>query len=209
MQRSGARWWTGQSCHSCFLDRSLFYGEEPELRVVTAGARRLPQSLYSRVVEDLVVPCVDVLLEANDGRFLLVERRDEPMAGVPWLIGGRMWKGETFFDAALRKVKEEVGFDPAIVHPMSVLGVWNAFFNASVHVTSNNRSGPATHTVNVVVYATIQRDNPTASVALDSHHTGFRWVGGLDRRADGELSGLDPYVLAAIHAKASLHHRNT
>jgi len=55
---------------------------------------------------------------------LLVERGSEPVKGVWWLPGGRIYKGETFFDAAIRKVKEETGL---IGKPIQVLGFYNTF----------------------------------------------------------------------------------
>jgi ADP-ribose pyrophosphatase YjhB (NUDIX family) len=55
---------------------------------------------------------------------LLVERGSEPVKGAWWLPGGRIHKGETFFDAAFRKVKEETGLHGK---PLQVLGVYNTF----------------------------------------------------------------------------------
>uniref|UniRef100_A0A7S4Q1W7 Nudix hydrolase domain-containing protein n=1 Tax=Alexandrium monilatum TaxID=311494 RepID=A0A7S4Q1W7_9DINO len=185
-------------------DRSLFYWDERDLRHVTPTAQRIPQDVYAHIVADFIIPCVDVLLEAPDGRFLIVVRKDEPMAGHTWMIGGRMLKGETFFDTALRKVREEVGLDASELQPERVLSVWNTFFNASVHVpraasegSTADRAGrgPATQTVNTVVHVTL-RDG-ARSPALDEHHSGFRWVGP----SDASLAGLDRYVLAAVQER--------
>mmetsp|Transcript_124544 Transcript_124544/g.387789 ORF Transcript_124544/g.387789 Transcript_124544/m.387789 type:complete len:131 (+) Transcript_124544:308-700(+) len=126
------------------------------------------------------------------------------MAGHAWLIGGRMWKGETFFDTALRKVREEAGFDAGALRPERVLSMWNTFFDASVHVPAASNKGadagstpqgPATQTVNAVVHVTVRggAQNPV----LDERHSGFRWVGP----SDASLVGLDRYVLAAVEAR--------
>ena len=89
---------------------SYFYGDEDQLRVVTPSARRIPDETYSALVQDTIVPCIDVVLEDVETRdLLLVKRSDEPMKGGWWLVGGRIRKGETFLDGALRKVSEEVG----------------------------------------------------------------------------------------------------
>ena len=55
---------------------------------------------------------------------LLVQRATEPVKGVWWLPGGRIYKGETFFDAAIRKTKEETGLRGK---PIQILGVYNTF----------------------------------------------------------------------------------
>lgn len=40
-------------------------------------------------------------------KFLCVEERN----GLWWIVGGRVEKGESFMDAALREAKEEAGID--------------------------------------------------------------------------------------------------
>mmetsp|Transcript_73582 Transcript_73582/g.207154 ORF Transcript_73582/g.207154 Transcript_73582/m.207154 type:complete len:259 (+) Transcript_73582:82-858(+) len=185
-------------------DRSLFFGDAKDLTHVTSSARRLPGEVYRRVVDDLIITCIDVLLEASDGRYLLVVREDEPGAGWAWLIGGRMWKGETFFGAAMRKVKEEVGLEPESLRPGRVLNVWNTFFNttvhrASAHAEGSEPSGPATQTVNVVVHLLAPSLGGGENLSVDNHHSGFRWVGP----DDASLVGVEPYVLAAIASHRS------
>eukprot|EP00927_Polykrikos_kofoidii_P079986 TRINITY_DN76837_c0_g1_i1.p1 TRINITY_DN76837_c0_g1~~TRINITY_DN76837_c0_g1_i1.p1 ORF type:complete len:264 (-),score=28.01 TRINITY_DN76837_c0_g1_i1:89-880(-) len=194
-------------------DNSLFYGVEAHLRLVRESSRRIPKDLYIQIVADFIIPCVDVVLQAADGRVLLVERRDEPMRGARWLIGGRMLKGETFFDTALRKVVEEVGLQPSRLRPNRVLSVWNTFFNKSVHdddvnalaATGVGTRGTGTQTVNTVVQILLDGtgcDEDVSSctlstlprVDIDSYHTGYTWVHSSD------LGDLDPYVVAAIGA---------
>lgn len=42
--------------------------------------------------------------------------------------GGRMFRGETFFQAAVRKISDETGSDARCHRPVSVVQVWNTFF---------------------------------------------------------------------------------
>mmetsp|Transcript_35652 Transcript_35652/g.63421 ORF Transcript_35652/g.63421 Transcript_35652/m.63421 type:complete len:267 (+) Transcript_35652:78-878(+) len=209
----GARWGgTRAATQIIAQDYSLYYGLEADLRYTTAAARRIPQGIYSEIVANFIVPCVDVVLEAEDGQVLLLERGQEPMQGVLWLIGGRMWKGETFFDTAIRKVHEEVGLSRSSLRPLRVLGVWNTFFDRSTHAPECNGSdnapcrGAATQTVNTVVHMALlgaaaaadqgehveNNMSGSAPIQLDRLHTAYRWV------PPDDLTNLDPYVSGAI-----------
>jgi len=114
-------------------DLSLFYGNVDELTAITASRKFLPDDLYGKLVRDCVVFCVDIVLvrTTNDGKkeCLLVKRSSEPVKGVWWWPGGRMLKGETFFDAAKRKAQQETGLND--VTCVQVLGIWNTFFPTS------------------------------------------------------------------------------
>ena len=115
-------------------DLSLFYGDKAELTTITPSRKFLSGDLYGRLVRDCVVVCTDCLIVRYNPstarkECLLVERASEPVKGVWWLPGGRLLKGETFFDAAIRKAKQETGIEG--VKPIQVLGLWNTFFPTS------------------------------------------------------------------------------
>jgi hypothetical protein len=88
-------------------DLTLLYGantdENQSLLTVTERRKFLPSEIYAKLVQDTVVCCVDIVLVRTnaDGtkQCLLVERSSEPVKGVWWFPGGRLLKGETFFDA--------------------------------------------------------------------------------------------------------------
>lgn len=86
----------------------------------------------------------------NRKECLLVERATEPVKGVWWLPGGRLFKGETFFDGAIRKAKEETGLDN--VKPIQVLGFYNTFFPTSAWDTDECKG---TQTVQVSLIFTM------------------------------------------------------
>jgi hypothetical protein len=108
-------------------DLSLFYGDVDELTTITNSRKFLPSDLYGKLVRDCVVFCVDIVLvrktSDNKQECLLVKRSSEPAKGLWWWPGGRMLKGETFFDAAKRKAQQETGLDD--VTCIQVLGIWN------------------------------------------------------------------------------------
>lgn len=68
------------------------------------------QELYEQYVANLVIVCVDVILQRkSDRKLLLFLRRDPPARSIWWWPGGRMFRGETFQQAAVRKICEETG----------------------------------------------------------------------------------------------------
>lgn len=120
---------------------------------------------------------------------LLVQRASEPVKGVWWLPGGRIFKGETFFDTAIRKAKEETGL--LQVKPIQVLGVWNTFFPTSKWDTGEKKG---TQTVNPIVLVEVQES--CGNIKLDTTSESFRWI-VLDP-AIAEANGEDQYVVQAL-----------
>ena len=57
------------------------------------------------------VPCVGALVRDDDGRLLLVRRRNPPGAGLWSVPGGRLEAGEVDASAVVREVAEETGLD--------------------------------------------------------------------------------------------------
>lgn len=69
----------------------------------------IPLNQYIEILRILPIFCVDVVVRNSRGKYLLLKRTNEPKKGQWWVIGGRVNKGETMEDAAIRKVKEEIG----------------------------------------------------------------------------------------------------
>uniref|UniRef100_A0A7R9U4V7 Nudix hydrolase domain-containing protein n=1 Tax=Pinguiococcus pyrenoidosus TaxID=172671 RepID=A0A7R9U4V7_9STRA len=172
-------------------DWSLFYGyrsdaqpskttspkdttEEDEkwLRRVPQEYRRIPSEVYGALVRTAVVTCVDVVLKRPDGCCLLVYRGMEPCQAFWWFPGGRMFKGETFFDTAVRKIKEEAGID---CKAEKVLGVWNAFYPTSSWDKEGEEGRFGTQTVNAVVVCEVSQEEGE-SVKIDATSEEFLWV---------------------------------
>lgn len=68
----------------------------------------IPDDTYRIIIDNVINVCTDVCLKYK-GRYLLIQRTEEPCKGVFWPIGGRIHKGETAEQAARRKILEEVG----------------------------------------------------------------------------------------------------
>lgn len=67
----------------------------------------IPAQEYAAITEVLPILCVDVVVQNVRGEYLLVKRANEPRKGQWWVVGGRVLKGESLHQAALRKVREE------------------------------------------------------------------------------------------------------
>lgn len=161
------------------------------LRHVTESAKFIPKNVYSHIVRDSIVCCVDVIMRRPDGTILLIRRGTEPTRGYWWYIGGRMLRGETFFDAAVRKARDEAGIEAT---PLKVIGVWNAFYPTSEWDGPSEHTRRGTQTVNTVVLCDV---DTTSLVALDSTSEEHRWVPYRDILREGEKV-YDRYLVESL-----------
>lgn len=93
---------------------------------ISGGAmRHVPLDRYTKILEVLPILCVDVVVQNTHGEYLLIKRINEPKKDQWWVIGGRVFKGETFEEAAVRKVKEEVGLQVKSVRPIGYFELVN------------------------------------------------------------------------------------
>ena len=108
--------------------------------------------------------------------------------GIWWLPGGRLFKGETFFDGAVLKAKEETGLTH--VEPVQILGFYNTFFPTSAWDTE---SAKGTQTVQPIILIKLQNG---ADVILDRTSERYRWIGLCPDEA--LVNGEDKYVVDAL-----------
>lgn len=178
-------------------DHTNTYGDISALRQSRA---LLDAKTYHDFVQNMPIVCVDVALtRSSDGHVLLVRRHSEPVKGLYWWVGGRLLLGESFAEAAVRKVSKELGVDAtACAEP---LGTWNTLFEMSAW-------GGATHTVNILMHAVTH--DPLARTGLNicgdqagrcaatGEHGYYRWL------SPATSEGEAPYVLdgfAALRAR--------
>lgn len=67
--------------------------------------------LYKSIIRLLPIVCVDIVVKNTDGKFLLVKRKNNPLKGQWWVVGGRIEHMEKAQDAAKRKLKEEADLE--------------------------------------------------------------------------------------------------
>lgn len=83
----------------------------------------IPEDIYAQIVRLMPIPCVDLLIEDESGRVLLIKRANEPAKGQWWFPGGRVHFLETREQAAIRKLKEECGLEALQVTEMGTYDV--------------------------------------------------------------------------------------
>lgn len=131
----------------------------------------IPDQLYRDILRRLPLLCVDIIVETEDGRFLLVRRRNEPLMGDYWVIGGRILHQEKAEVAALRKLKEEAGLKPK---GLEFVGYYQDVFDRN-----SFESGIAYHTLSLVFRTRVDRKT---RIVLDSQSSDFVWAEALPPR---------------------------
>ena len=67
----------------------------------------IEESLYTEIISNVPLPCVDVIVRYRD-KYLLVKRKEEPEQGEFWVPGGRVLRGERLDAAVRRKLLSEI-----------------------------------------------------------------------------------------------------
>lgn len=65
---------------------------------------------YAKILDNLVIVCVDTLVVDENNNVLLGKRTKLPIKDW-WIFGGRMQAGEDYIEAAKRGLKREVGIE--------------------------------------------------------------------------------------------------
>jgi colanic acid biosynthesis protein WcaH len=161
----------------------ICYCKPEEINLVT----EVPASLYGEIVKSMTISCVDVFVYNFDRRaYLLIQRATPPVKGKWWMPGGRVFKGESFYESAIRKTKKESGLN---ICPIDQLGTYSTYFSESAWGADVH-----TDTKNTVILALCDEQD----ARLDEHHQDLTWV-SIDEPPD------DPYILNAYkEAKTKL-----
>ena len=118
---------------------------------------------YRIIQESVPIFCVDILVMNGKGEYLLVKRKNEPMKGRWWSVGGRVYKGESVTEAVVRKAKEEIGIKVRILHH---LGFYEELYDRS---QLNIKGG--VHTVTEVFLVSPESMN----IKLDDTSESYKW----------------------------------
>jgi colanic acid biosynthesis protein WcaH len=126
--------------------------------------------LYRKIASRVPILCVDLVIRNIHGKVLLLKRKNHPLKGQWWVVGGRVNLGEDPLAAVLRKAKEETGLDVTI---RRMVGYYS-------EVYSRNRFAAGEyHTVSLVFECVAWSD----SVTLDAQSSAHKWGDVPDRFA--------------------------
>ena len=140
----------------------------------------IPEQLYREILRVMPILCVDIIIVGPDGKYLLVKRRNEPLMGEWWTVGGRLLHGEKALDAAQRKLREEVGLKN---DAMEFVRFYEDKFDRNSFETG------VYHTVSLI-YKTVFRDRPATPV-LDSQSSDWMWADALPAHFVGRIEPYD------------------
>ena len=124
----------------------------------------IPADDYTRIINVLPILCVDVVIQNPRDEYLLVKRASEPLKDQWWVVGGRVHKGETMEQAAIRKVKEEVSLD---IKNLRLIGYYEEIFREN---SFNLKSG--LHTISIVFSTVVDESQ---QVKLDYQSTDWKY----------------------------------
>lgn len=92
----------------------------------------LSSEIYREAIKSMPVVCVDLVLrDVSTQQFFLLKRKDEPLKGIFWTPGGRIYTGETLIDAAQRIAEREIGFLEGVCWENKPVGVYFDQFSSS------------------------------------------------------------------------------
>ena len=134
----------------------------------------IPEETYRTILATTVIACVDVAI-VNEGKILLVKRKDRPAKDQWWLPGGRVFKNELMKKAAYRKALEEVDLQcrvGPIVHTAETIF----------------EDGPGmipVHSINSCFL--LYHIDRNFIVKINEHHSNYNWVSQIS-------SKFHPYV---------------
>jgi len=102
----------------------------------------IPANYYQKIVGVLPILCVDLIIQNEHDEYFLIKRMNEPKKGEWWVVGGRVKKGENLEEAAIRKIKEEIGVQVRDLKPVG-------YFEAIYKINPFNQKKDF-HTISVV-----------------------------------------------------------
>jgi colanic acid biosynthesis protein WcaH len=123
----------------------------------------IPKKVYKEIQKNIPLLCVDCLLIFNK-KCLLLRRLNNPAKGKWWFPGGRILKNELIKNAAVRKIKDEVGLNAKF---RKILSIQETIFPRVENMISD------IHTVNICCYLVTEN---IKNIKIDNYHDGFMWV---------------------------------
>ena len=121
----------------------------------------IPSKEYKKIINKMPVLCIDFLITCQK-KYLLLQRKEEPLKNIYWVIGGRLLFKETIKEAAKRIQKREIGRHYS---NFKEIGFSNYFFPEKLQ-------SRATHTPSLLFEIPV---NEMFNPNIDKQHNNFVW----------------------------------
>ena len=121
----------------------------------------LPEKEYEKIIKSMPIFCIDFLISFQK-KYLLIQRKEEPLKNSFWVIGGRLMFKETITNAAKRIQEREIG---TYFPNFKEIGFSNYFF-------PNKPESKATHTPAILFKISVSE---TFNPIIDNEHSNFIW----------------------------------
>jgi len=148
-----------------------------------SNKRFLTEDLYRQCIDLLPIVTVDILIfDRNLKKTLLFRRKNEPLKGIYYSIGGRIYKNENFLNTAIRICKEEVDLQ---------INKGDLTFGAVTEEIFHNSIYDGVNAHNVNIFFGYVASGPL-TVHCDEQHSCYKWFKLND-------PNLHPYIIQKIH----------
>ena len=136
------------------------------------------KSLYKKIIKSVQILCVDLVI-IYQNKYLLIKRNENPLKNEWWVPGGRVLLGEKIDQAAIRKLKEEIGI--TVNNEMKYYAIYQDCFDMS------SMGMHQYHTLSIVFK--IEIDN-IKNIELNSTCTNWALKNNLPERFKSKLANL-------------------
>lgn len=156
--------------------------------------RFLDPEVYGRALDSIVKACVDIAIVDDDGQVLLGRRRVHPHPDW-WLVGGRMFPGESPPESAARIVKRECALDGIELRRFDFLRVVSYTWSLRAQPPESNGTADI-----VLIYALRLTKDECAKIRLEQNeYDSHRWISA-SLQEDGFHPALkDTLALLFLH----------
>lgn len=143
----------------------------------------IKEKQYRQCVDLLPIATVDVIIfDEEMHKTILFKRENDPLKGIFYSIGGRVYKNENILNSAIRICKYEAGLK---IEKKDLIfgGVTEEIFHNS------NYAGVNAHNINIF-YGFLAKENEL-NIKCDDQHSGFKWFNVDDQN-------IHPYLAQKI-----------
>ena len=134
----------------------------------------ITESLYREIFSVLPIICVDVVIRNKSGKVLLARRKNEPIKGHWWVVGGRILSGESAHQACIRKTLEETGLK---INELRFLGFYEDVYEKNAFDVPEPY-----HTLSLAFETQLSSEQSEETIRLDSQHSDWGWFDKLPER---------------------------